>query len=211
MVASSPFFGRLAMRRLALALLLACSGVAVAAEPPPEDEVLFLYNVAIFEFNGKRAGVPWKDFGQPQTLAEAVHKKTATGSVDTRAVRKLDIRGVAKYLHTSSGATLVANVPARPGDVVRAPCGFGTNVEVDFAQAAVIAGPASTLLVKVLEIDADVPDGVEFIGALSGAGSKPVDQTAVKFPTVEGDTFVVEVNRQKKAKDPRGCIVLVTP
>jgi hypothetical protein len=201
------------MRRLALALLLACSSTsAVLAAETPEDEVVFLYNVAIFEFNGKRVTeVPWKDFGQPQSLAEEVHKKTATGTLDTRAVRKLDILRVAKYLHASNGASLVANVPARPGDVVRAPCGFGTNVEVDFAQASVIAGPPTTLLVKVLEIDPDVPDGAEFIGALSGAGSKPVDQTRVRFPTIEGDTFVVELNRQQKAKDPRGCIVLVTP
>jgi hypothetical protein len=199
------------MRVSALALLLACSSFAVAAEPPSEDESLFLYNVAVFEFNGKRATVPWKDFGQPQTLAEEVRKKTATGSVDTRSVRNLDVLRVAKHLHTSNGASLVANVPARPGDVVRAPCGFGTNVEVDFAQASVIAGPPSTLLVKVLEIDSDVPEGAEFIGALSGAGSKPVDETKVKFPTIEGDTFVIEVNRQQKGKDPRGCIVLVTP
>jgi hypothetical protein len=198
------------MRLLAFALLLAFSSIGLAADA--DDEVVFLYNVAVFEYNGRQiASVPWKDFGQPQALADAVHKKTATGSVDTSAVRKLDVLRVAKYLHTSNGASLVANVPARPGDVVRAPCGFGTNVEVDFAQAAVIAGPQSTLLVKVLEIDADVPDGAEFIGALSGAGSKPVDQTTVKFPTIEGDTFVVEVNRQQKAKDPRGCIVLVTP
>lgn len=200
------------MRAPALALLLACSSVAIAAETPPEDEVVFLYNVAVFEYNGKKvASVPWKDFGQPQALSDEVHKKTATGSVDTRAVRKLDVLKVAKYLHASNGASLVANVPARPGDVVRAPCGFGTNVELDFAQAALIAGPPSILLVKVLEIDSDAPDGAEFIGALSGAGSKPVDQTTVKFPTIEGDTFVVEVSRQQKSKDPRGCVVLVTP
>jgi hypothetical protein len=199
------------MRASALALLLACSSLALAADNA-EEETVFLYNVAVFEYNGKHVtSVPWKDFGQPQTLADEVHKKTATGSVDTLAVRKLDVLRVAKYLHTASGASLVANVPARPGDVVRAPCGFGTNVEVDFAQAAVIAGPPSTLLVKVLEIDSDVPDGAEFIGALSGAGSKPVDQTTVKFPTIEGDTFVVEVNRRQKTKDPRGCIVFVTP
>ena len=199
------------MRALALALLFSFATAGFAKEAA-EEEVLFLYNVAVFEYNGKStAGVPWKDFGQPQTLSDEVHKKTATGSVDTRAVRKLDILKVAKYLHTSNGASLVANVPARPGDVVRAPCGFGTNVELDFAQAALIAGPPSTLLVKVLEIDTDAPDGAEFIGALSGAGSKPVDQTTVKFPTIEGDTFVVEVNRQQKAKDPRGCVVLVTP
>jgi hypothetical protein len=199
------------MRALALALLFSFATAGLAKEAT-EEEVLFLYNVAVFEYNGKSAaGVPWKDFGQPQTLSDEVHKKTATGSVDTRAVRKLDILKVAKYLHTSNGASLVANVPARPGDVVRAPCGFGTNVELDFAQAAPIAGPPSTLLVKVLEIDTDAPDGAEFIGALSGAGSKPVDQTTVKFPTIEGDTFVVEVNRQQKAKDPRGCVVLVTP
>jgi hypothetical protein len=199
------------MRALALALLFAFSTAGLAKEAA-EEEVVFLYNVAIFEYNGKKvAGVPWKDFGQPQALSDEVHKKTATGSVDTSAVRKLDVLKVAKYLHASNGASLVANVPARPGDVVRAPCGFGTNVEVDFAQAAVIPGPPSTLLVKVLEIDADVPDGAEFIGALSGAGSKPVDQTTVKFPTIEGDTLVVEVNRQQKTKDPRGCVVLVTP
>lgn len=199
------------MRALALALLVTFSSTGLAKEAA-EEESLFLYNVAVFEYNGKTvAGVPWKDFGQPQTLAEEVHKKTANGSVDTRTVRKLDVLKVAKYLQSSNGASLVANVPARPGDVVRAPCGFGTNVEVDFAQAAVLAGPPSTLLVKILEIDADVPDGAEFIGALSGAGSKPVDQTAVKFPTIEGDTFVVEVNRQQKSKDPRGCVVLVTP
>jgi hypothetical protein len=199
------------MRALVLALLVAFS-TAGLAKAAAEEEVVFLYNVAVFEYNGKmEAAVPWKDFGQPQTLSDEVHKKTATGSVDTRAVRRLDILKVAKYLHASNGASLVANVPARPGDVVRAPCGFGTNVEVDFAQAAVIAGPKSTLLVKVLEIDSDAPDGVEFVGALSGAGSKPVEQTAVKFPTIEGDTFVVEVNRQKKSKEPRGCVVLVTP
>jgi hypothetical protein len=198
------------MRASAVALLLAVSGFACAAERP-EDESVFLYNVAVFEFNGKPPAVPWKDLGQSQPLAEAVHKKTAKGSIDTHSVRKLDIRGTAKHLQTSGGATLVANVPARPGDVVRAPCGFGTNVEVDFAKAAVIAGPPTTLLVKVLEIDSDVPDGAEFIGALSGAGSKPVDETKVKFPTIEGDTFVIEVNRQQKGKDPRGCIVLVTP
>jgi hypothetical protein len=199
------------MRALALALIVTLSTTGLAKEAA-EEESLFLYNVAVFEYNGKiTAGVPWKDFGQPQTLADEVHKKTANGSVDTRAVRKLDVLKVAKYLHSSNGASLVANVPARPGDVVRAPCGFGTNVEVDFAQAAVLAGPPSTLLVKILEIDADVPDGAEFIGALSGAGSKPVDQTAVKFPTIEGDTFVVEVNRQQKSKDARGCVVLVTP
>jgi hypothetical protein len=198
------------MRALVLALLVAFSTAGLAKEA--EEEVVFLYNVAVFEYNGKmEAAVPWKDFGQPQTLSDEVHKKTATGSVDTRAVRRLDILKVAKYLHASNGASLVANVPARPGDVVRAPCGFGTNVEVDFAQAAIIAGPKSTLLVKVLEIDSDAPDGVEFVGALSGAGSKPVEQTAVKFPTIEGDTFVVEVNRQKKSKEPRGCVVLVTP
>lgn len=189
-------------------LLLVAPGFAFAAERP-EDETLFLYNVAVFEYNGKRPSLSWKELGQPQTLAEEVHKKTATGSVDTHSVRKLDIRSTAKHLLTSSGATLVANVPARPGDVVRAPCGFGTNVEVDFAQASVIAGPPSTLLVKVLEIDA--PEGVEFIGALSGAGSRPVDETKVKFPTIEGDTVVIEVSRQQKGKDPRGCIVLVTP
>jgi len=199
------------MRARALALLLlAASGLAGAAERP-EDETLFLYNVAVFEFNGKPPAVPWKDLGQPQSLAEAVHKKTAKGSIDTHAVRKLDIRGTAKHLQTSGGATLVANVPARPGDVVRAPCGFGTNVEVDFAQAAVIAGPPTALLVKVLEIDADVPDGAEFVGALSGAGSRPVDQATVKFPTIEGDTIVIQVNRQQKGKDPRGCFVFVTP
>ena len=199
------------MRALVLALLFTFSSAGFAREAA-EEEVIFLYNVAIFEYNGKSvAGMPWKDFGQPQTLSDEVHKKTATGSVDTRAVRKLDILKVAKYLHASNGASLVANVPARPGDVVRAPCGFGTNVELDFAQAALSAGPPSTLLVKVLEIDSGVPDGAEFVGALSGAGSKPVDQTSVKFPTIEGDTFVVEVNRQQKSRDPRGCVVLVTP
>lgn len=199
------------MRALLLALLFTFSSAGFAREAA-EEEVIFLYNVAVFEYNGKSvAGMPWKDFGQPQTLSDEVHKKTATGSVDTRAVRKLDILKVAKYLHASNGASLVANVPARPGDVVRAPCGFGTNVELDFAQAALSAGPLSTLLVKVLEIDSGVPDGAEFVGALSGAGSKPVDQTSVKFPTIEGDTFVVEVNRQQKSRDPRGCVVLVTP
>jgi hypothetical protein len=198
------------MRALALAVVLAVSPAALAAEPA-DDEPLFLFNVAVFEYNGKKSAVPWKEFGQPVALSTEVHKKTASGSIDTAAVRKLDIRKVAKHLSASNGATVVANVPARPGDVVRAPCGFGTNVELDFARAAAKAGPQSTLLVKVLEIDADVPEGAEFVGALSGAGSNAVDQASVTFPTVEGDTLVVEVNRQKKAKDPRGCIILVTP
>lgn len=198
------------MRVFTLAVLLACSSVAVAADTPPEDEVVFLYNVAVFEFNGPRPQVPWKDFGQPQPLADQIHKKTAQGAIDTHAVRRLDVARVAKHL-LANGAGLVANVPARPGDVVRAPCGFGTNVEIDFAQAAVIAGPPSTLLVKVLEIDSDVPEGAEFVGALSGAGSTPVDQTTVKFPTVERDTFVIEVSREQKGKQPRGCFVFVTP
>jgi hypothetical protein len=199
------------MRYLALALLFAFSIVGLAREPS-DDDPLFLYNVAVLEFNGKPGGsVPWKDFGQPLTVSDEVHKKSANGSVDTRAVRKLDILKVAKHLRASNGASVVANVPARPGDVVRAPCGFGTNVELDFAEAALGAGGQSTLLVKVLEIDSDVPEGAEFVGALSGAGGRSVDQATVKFPTVEGDTIVIEINRQKKAKDPRGCFVLVTP
>jgi hypothetical protein len=192
-------------------LLLACSGFAVAADNATGDEPLFLYNVAIFEYNGKRPTLSWKEFGQPQPLPNEVHKKTATGSVDTRSVRKLDIRGVAKQLRSEGGTTLVANVPARTGDVVRAPCGVGTNIEINFAEAALVAGPPSTLLVNVLEIDSDVPEGAEFIGALSGAGSKPVDQTTVRFATIEGDTYVIEVNRQQKGKEPRGCIAFVTP
>jgi len=199
------------MRFLAIALLLGLCPVAFAAQPAEDEGPLFLYNVAVLEFNGRKVAVPWQDFGQPQTLANEVHKKTANGSIDSRAMRKLDILKVARHLNATHGASVVANVPARPGDVVRAPCGVGTNVTIDFTGAAAQAGPQSTLLVKVLEIDSKVPEGAEFAGALTGAGSRSVDQATVTFPTVEGDTIIVEVNRHRKSQDPRGCIILVTP
>ena len=102
------------MRARAFALLLlACPGLAAAAETPPEEEAVFLYNVAIFEFNAKRPAVSWKDFGQPQPLTDEVHSKNAKGSIDTHALRKLDVLRVAKHLQ-ASGAGLVANVPAAP-------------------------------------------------------------------------------------------------
>jgi len=207
------------MRTLALALLLSITGTTLAAPPttpappvPGDSDDLYLYNVAVFEYNGpKGVRIQWTDFGQPIAIKDEVHKKSAAGTVDTRSVRNLQIREVAKYLRSSSGASLVANVQARPGDVIRAPCGFGTNVELDFAGAALKSGDPSSLLVKVLEIKTDAPAGAEFVGAMTGAGGSAVDQATVKFPTVDGDTFVVEVARSQTSKDLRGCVVLVTP
>ncbi len=203
------------MRAYALLLLLALSAHAFAATPVPpapgDSDELYLYNVAVFEFNGRKGmQIPWKEFGELVALNEAVRKKTADGTVETRAVRNLQIRDLAKHMQ-STGANLVANVPARPGDVIRAPCGFGTNVEVDFGGAALKPGNPSSLVVKVLEINTDVPAGAEFVGAMTGAGGKAVDQATVKFPTIEGDTFIVEIARSQKSKDVRGCVVLVAP
>jgi hypothetical protein len=202
------------MRPAILVILLALAAAAHAeqAVPKPADD-LFLYNVAVFEYNGAKKGmiVSWKQFGDPIPIAEEVHKKSAAGSVDTLSVRKLKVREVANYLRTTYGASLVANVPARPGDLIRAPCGFGTNVELDFTGAAPQAGIPSTLLVKVLEISQGEADGPEFIGALTGAGGTTVDQTTGKFPTVEGDTFVVAVSRARQLRESHGCVVLVTP
>jgi hypothetical protein len=202
------------MRPLVFAALLAASAPSHAAQagPNPDDE-LFLYNVAVFEYNGAKKGVavPWKQFGEPIPLSEEVHKKTAAGTVDTRSVRQLKILDVAKYLRSTNGASLVANVPARPGDLIRAPCGLGTNLELDFSGAAPQAGKPSSLLVKVLELSRETPQGTEFIGALTGAGGAVVDQTTGKFPTVEGDTFVVEVSRTRQPREAHGCVVLVTP
>lgn len=202
------------MRHSILAIFLALAVTAHAEEAAPKiADDLFLYNVAVFEYNGAKKGVvvPWKQFGEPIALAEEVHKKSPAGTVDTRSVRKLKVLDVAKYLRTANGASLVANVPARPGDLIRSPCGFGTNLELDFTGAAPEAGKPSSLLVKVLELSRDTPEGTEFIGALTGAGGATVDQATGTFPTVEGDTFVVEVSRTRQPREAHGCVVLVTP
>jgi len=204
------------MRASALIFLLAFSAHTLAATPVPpvpgDSDELYLYNVAVFEFNHpKGTQIPWKDFGEPLVLKEAVSKKSPEGTVQTRSVRNLKIRDLAQHM-SANGASLVANVPARPGDLVRAPCGFGTNVEVDFGGAALKPGNPSSLVVKVLEIKTEVPAGAEFVGAMTGSGGAPVDQVTVRFPTIEGDTFIVEVSRtQAKSKEFRGCLVLIAP
>jgi len=202
------------MRQFALAILCAWSAhaLAVGASPSASDD-LFLYNVAVFEYNGAKKGVmvPWKQFGEPIRLQEEVHKKSAGGTVDTRSVRKLKVVDVANYLRTTHGASVVANVPARPGDLIRAPCGVGTNIELDFSGAAPNAGKPSSLIVKVLELSRDAPEGAEFLGALTGAGGSVVDQATANFPTIEADTFIIEVARTQQPRESHGCVVLVTP
>lgn len=199
------------MRRLPLIAFLSFSVAAYAQAPAPEEQD-YLFNLAVFEYNVKSSvTVPWKDFGEPLSHKDEVHKKTAQGTIDTSSVHQLKVVNAANYLRSKSAAKLVTNVTIKAGDVIRVPCGAGTNLELDFSAAATKPGNQSTLLLRIFQMKTQLPPGTEYVGAMAGAKAAAVEEVYAEFPTVEGDTFVIEVARSMPAKERKGCVVLVSP
>lgn len=190
-------------------LALALAGQARAEAPAPLPD--YLFNLAVFEVaTDREVKVPYGEFGKVVRLPGEIHERVGAMRADTTMVSRMNVRRLAAHLSHEQHAVIVTNVTAKAGDVPRAPCGLGMNIELDFAGAALKAGDTSRIGLRTYEIGegSEAPEPGE---TLFARGKAPALQGVAEFATVEGDTLVVEVVRRNPDGVYQGCIAIVTP
>lgn len=194
------------------AVLIAAAGLsfnALAQTAPPAPD--YLFNVAVFEVASDREiQVPYADFGKVVKLPGEIHVSSGRLRVDSTMVSRMDVGAFAGHLVRERNAVIVVNAAAKAGDTPRAPCSLGMNLELDFAGAALKAGDTSRIRVRTYEIGegSENPEPGE---TLFARGKAAVEQGEAVFPTVEGETLVVEVVRRSADGVYQGCIAIITP
>lgn len=200
------------LRTLALAVLPA---TALAVEPAEKVEMAYFYDVAVFEVSLPGDYKPaLAQFGKQSDNAGDVHATVGPTRVDSGQYADLDVLALANDLKKNAGPTypprLVANVAIPKGDTLRVPCGIGSNIDLDFKEAADADDKPATVMARYLTMfiaDREVADmGLGLIGKMEAAGETPI-----RFVSHSGQTVGVTMLRPGPEGKQEGCIVLMRP
>lgn len=203
------------------ALLLAAlplsvlSAPAQAVEPAQKVEMAYFYDIAVFEVSLPGDYTPTlSKFGKVSNNPGDIHASVGPTRVDSGQYADFDVMALANDLKQKAGPTypprLVANVAIPKGDSLRFPCGVGSNVDLDFKEAADADDKPATVVARYQTMfiaDREVADmGLGLIGKMEPAGETPI-----KFVTHSGQTVGVTMLRPGPEGKQEGCIVLMRP
>lgn len=207
-----PVLRALALAALPLSLL---SANAPAVEPAEKVEMSYFYDVAVFEVTLPGDYTPkLADFGKPSVNPGDVHASVGPTRVDSGQYAEFDVMALAKELKKNAGPTypprLVANVAIPKGDSLRFPCGVGSNVDLDFKEAADADDKPATVVARYQTMfiaDREVADlGLGLIGKMEPAG-----EASFRFVTLSGQTVGITMLRPSPEGKQEGCILLMRP
>jgi hypothetical protein len=200
------------LRALVLAALPA---TALAVEPAEKVEMAYFYDVAVFEVSLPGDYKPTlASFGKQSDNPGDIHASVGPTRIDSGQYANFDVIALANDLRKNAGATfpprLVANVAIPKGDSLRFPCGVGSNIDLDFKDAADADDKPATVVAHYQTMfiaDREVADmGLGLIGKMEAAGDAPV-----RFVTHSGQTVGVTMLRPGPEGRQEGCIVLMRP
>ncbi len=205
----------LPLRALSLATLSLLSTSALAVEPAEKVEMAYFYDIAVFEVTLPGDYTPTlASFGKPSSNPGDIHASVGPTRVDSGQYADFDVIALANDLKQKAGPTfpprLVANVAIPKGDTLRVPCGVGSNVDLDFKEAADADDKPATVVARYQTMfiaDREVADmGLGLIGKMEAAGEAPI-----RFVTHSGQTVGVTMLRPGPEGKQEGCIVLMRP
>lgn len=205
------------LRALMLAALplSTISAAAAAVEPAEKVEMAYFYDVAVFEVSLPGDYTPTlANFGKPSSNPGDIHASVGPTRVDSGQYADFNVLALANDLKQKSGPgnppRLVANVAIPKGDSLRIPCGIGSNVDLDFKEAADADDKPATVVARYLTMfiaDREVADmGLGLIGKMEAAGEAPI-----RFVAHSGQTVGVTMLRPGPEGKQEGCIVLMRP
>lgn len=202
----------LLLAALPLSLL---STPALAVEPAEKVEMAYFYDVAVFEVTLPGDYKPaLASFGKPSSNPGDIHTRVGPTQVDSGQYADFDVLALAKDLKQKSGPTypprLVANVAIPKGDTLRIPCGVGSNIDLDFKEAADADDKPSKVVAHYLTMfiaDREVADmGLGLMGKMEPSGDAPIN-----FVSHSGQTVGITMLRPGPEGRQEGCIVLMRP
>ncbi len=203
------------------ALLLAAlplstlSATAFAIEPAEKVEMAYFYDIAVFEVTLPGDYKPTlASFGKQSDNPGDVHASVGPTRVDSGQYADFNVMALANDLKQASGAAnpprLVANVAIPKGDSLRFPCGVGSNIDLDFKDAADADEKPATVVARYQTMfiaDREVADmGLGLIGKMEPAGEAPI-----RFVAHSGQTVGVTMLRPGPEGKQEGCVVLMRP
>jgi|GEM_PF-1413572 len=203
------------MRLLRALLLAAMPATALAVEPAEKVEMAYFYDVAVFEVTlPGDYSPPLASFGKASVNPGDIHASVGPTRVDSGQYADFNVMALATELKQKAGPgyppRLVANVAVPKGDTLRFPCGVGSNVDLDFKQAADADDKPATVVAHYLTMfvaDREVSDmGLGLIGKMEPAGEAPIS-----FVTHSGQTVAVTMLRPGPEGKREGCVVLMRP
>lgn len=207
------------LRALVLAAPLATfttlSAPAFAVEPAEKVEMAYFYDIAVFEVSLPGDYSPQLgSFGKQSDNPGDIHSTVGPTRIDSGQYANFDVVALANDLKKNAGASspprLVANVAIPKGDSLRVPCGVGSNVDLDFGQAADADDQPATVVAHYQTMfiaDREVADmGLGLIGKMEAAGEAPI-----RFVAHSGQTVGVTMLRPGPEGRQEGCIVLMRP
>jgi len=188
---------------------------AIAVEPAEKVEMAYFYDVAVFEVSLPGDYTPTlASFGKPSTNPDDFHASVGPTRVDSGQFADFNVMALANDLRQKSGPgnppRLVANVAIPKGDSLRFPCGVGSNVDLDFKEAADADDKPATVVARYQTMfiaDREVADmGLGLIGKMEPAGEAPI-----RFVAHSGQTIGVTMLRPGPEGKKEGCILLMRP
>jgi hypothetical protein len=191
------------------------SASAFAIEPAEKVEMAYFYDVAVFEVTLPGNYKPTlASFGKQSENPGDVHASVGPTLIDSGQYAELDVLALANELKRASGATnpprLVANVAIPKGDSLRFPCGIGSNIDLDFRDAADADEKPATVVARYQTMfiaDREVADmGLGLMGKMELAGEAPIH-----FVAHSGQTVGVTMLRPGPEGKQEGCVVLMRP
>lgn len=203
------------MNTLRALLLAAVASPAMAVEPAQKVEMAYFYDVAVFEVTLPGEYTPaLANFGKPSSNPGDIHISVGPTRVDSGQYADFDVMALANDLKRNAGPTypprLVANVAIPKGDSLRFPCGVGSNIDLDFKDAADADDQPATVVARYQTMfiaDREVADmGLGLIGKMEPAGEAPI-----RFMAHSGKTIGVTMLRPGPEGKQEGCIVLMRP
>jgi hypothetical protein len=196
-------------------MLAIAPAAAMAVEPAQKVEMAYFYDVAVFEVTLPGDYSPTlASFGKPSNNPGDLHVSVGPTRVDSGQYADFDVLKLANDLKQKAGANtpprLVANVAIPKGDTLRFPCGVGSNVDLDFKEAADADDKPATVVARYQTMfiaDREVADmGLGLMGKMEPAGEAPI-----RFVTHSGQTIGVTMLRPGPEGKKEGCIVLMRP
>jgi len=203
------------MHMLRALMLAIAPATALAVEPAQKVEMNYFYDIAVFEVTLPGDYTPTlASFGKPSTNPNDVHTSVGPTRVDSGQYADFDVVALANDLRQKAGPghppRLVANVAIPKGDSLRFPCGIGSNVDLDFKEAADADDKPATVVARYQTMfiaDREVADmGIGLMGKMEPAGEAPI-----RFVTYSGQTVGVTMLRPGPEGRREGCIVLMRP
>jgi len=203
------------MKLLRALVLAAIPATTFAIEPAEKVEMAYFYDVAVFEVTlPGDYSPPLASFGKPSANPGDVHASIGPTRVDSGQYADFNVVALATELKQKAGPgyppRLVANVAIPQGDTLRFPCGIGSNVDLDFKNAADADDKPATVVAHYMTMfvaDREVADmGLGLIGKLESAGEAPI-----RFVSHSGQTVAVTMLRPGPEGKQEGCIVLMRP